>query len=182
PAQTSQMFEAWTYNSPWITDYLVFDSSATTNNTIYQLFDGAFDFVSYNNSSNAYYGVIGHGYSDSLRVGPLGRNSTNYVKSYTLTNAATLIFAAPDNGLVDNAGGVSVLVSPVGPVLGISASGLTATLRWATNDTAGFLLTQKTNLMDASWMAVTNTPVVTGANYTVTVTSSGTRFYRLQKP
>jgi hypothetical protein len=40
--QLSQIFMAWTFNSPWVTDYLVFDSSAATNASVPQLFDGAF--------------------------------------------------------------------------------------------------------------------------------------------
>ena len=39
--QLSSMWTAWTYNSPWITDYLVFDSSATSNSGESQLFAGA---------------------------------------------------------------------------------------------------------------------------------------------
>lgn len=183
PAQTNQMFEAWTYNSPWITDYLVFDSSATSNNSVYQLFDGAFDAVSFNNSSNAYYGVIAHGNSDALRVGPQGRNSTNYVKSYTLTNDATLIFVIPDNILSDNTGGVSVLVSLIGPALSIEKSGQNVTVTWPTNSPAGTFLMQKTNVADAVWSSVTNAPVIVGGKVSVAVSATNaSRFYRLQIP
>src|SRR2546423_793777 len=42
-AQISQIFTAWTYNSPWILDYLVFDAAAETNFSIPQLFDGSPD-------------------------------------------------------------------------------------------------------------------------------------------
>src|SRR4051794_25424352 len=40
-AQTNQMFSAWSYNSPWIEDYLVFPGAAATDISIPQLFDGA---------------------------------------------------------------------------------------------------------------------------------------------
>src|ERR1700690_2419231 len=40
--QTNQIFTAWTFNSPWATDYLVYDSAAAVNTSIPQLFDGAF--------------------------------------------------------------------------------------------------------------------------------------------
>jgi hypothetical protein len=178
--ETNQIFTAWTYNSPWITDYLVFDSAAATNNTIYQLFDGAFGVRSFNNASNAYHGMIADGYADVLRVGPLGRNSTNYVTHYTFTNDATLIFVIPDNILSDNNGGVSVLVRPVVP-LSITASGDSALLTWPTNHAEQFYLEQKTNLNDAAWSTVSDPVSIVNSNYAVTLPlDPSLRFFRLQ--
>ena len=37
-AQLSQIGGAWTYNTPWVTDYLAFDSSAAANPNEHQLF------------------------------------------------------------------------------------------------------------------------------------------------
>src|SRR5689334_20463778 len=37
-AQTNLIYTAWTYNYPWILDYLVFDNSASTNFSVPQLF------------------------------------------------------------------------------------------------------------------------------------------------
>ena len=70
PAQTSQIYTGWTYNSPWVTDYLVFDSAAATNNLIPQLFDGAFDTRSYTSPQAAYNGVVADGYYNVIRTGP----------------------------------------------------------------------------------------------------------------
>jgi hypothetical protein len=35
--QLSQMYTAWTYNSPWATDYMVFDAAAATNVALPQI-------------------------------------------------------------------------------------------------------------------------------------------------
>lgn len=112
PAQTSQIFTAWTYNSPWILDYLVFDSAAETNYSLPQLFDGSPEWPAYANAVLAYSASLTNGYNNLLRVGPLGRASTLLTNTVTFTNAETLIFVIPDYALSDNAGGVSVLISP----------------------------------------------------------------------
>ena len=123
-AQTNQIYTAWTFNSPWVTDYLVFDSPAATNAAIPQLFDGAFsnlkggndNFILYSTPSNAYSGAISGGFYNLIRTAATGgRDSTNDVTSYTFTSTNTLIFAVPDPGVGDNLGGVSVLVSPQPP-------------------------------------------------------------------
>ncbi len=115
--QTAQIYTAWTYNSPWIEDYLVFDSSALTNGSIPQLFDGAPDPSSFGNAIDAYNHAVATGYNVLIRPGPLGRAGTVFTNSYTLTNAATLIFVIPDYGVGDNNGGVSILVTLLsGPI------------------------------------------------------------------
>jgi hypothetical protein len=110
--QTNQIFTAWTYNSPWILDYLVFDAAAETNSSLPQLFDGSPEWPPYSNPDAAYQASLTNGYNNLIRFGPLGRASTNYANTYTFQNPARLIFVVPDYGLGDNSGGVSVFVSP----------------------------------------------------------------------
>jgi len=111
PDQTNQIFTAWTYNSPWILDYLVFDAAAETNFSLPQIFDGSPESA-YSNPDAAYQASLTNGYNDAIRIGPLGRDSSEYANTYTFQNPARLIFVIPDAGLFDNSGGVSVLVSP----------------------------------------------------------------------
>ena len=123
-AQTNQIYSGWTFNSPWVTDYLVFDKAAATNTALPQLFDGAFSntngaaagWVFYSTPAAAYAGAISNGFYNLIRTAATGgRNSTNDLTSYTFNNPTTLAFAVPDPGLFDNAGGVSVLVSQQPP-------------------------------------------------------------------
>lgn len=111
-AQTSQMFSAWTYNSPWITDYLVFDGAAATNFSLPQLFDGSPDPSSYGSAAAAYSGAISSGYCNKIRSDPAGRAGMTFLDRYAFKNNTTLIFVMPDYALGDNGGGVSVLISP----------------------------------------------------------------------
>lgn len=112
----NQIYTAWTFNSPWATDYLVFDSSAATNSSEYQLFTGATSptTVDYGSASQAYSGAIADGHYDQIVAGVGGRYNGTVETSYTFTSAETLIFAVPDYYLADNGGGVSVLISGVG--------------------------------------------------------------------
>ena len=110
PDQTNQIFTAWTYNSPWILDYLVFDAAAETI-PLPQIFDGSPESA-YGNPNDAYQASLTNGYNNAIRIGPLGRDSSEYANTYTFQNPARLIFVIPDAGLFDNSGGVSVLVSP----------------------------------------------------------------------
>jgi len=136
PAQRAQMFTAWTYNSPWTTNYMAFTTAAVGNTTVSQIFDGGSvpAGVSYNTSSpaNAYASLISSGYDNNLRLAPPGRAGTTVAdfasESYTFTSPTTVIFAVPDNGLSDNNGGVSIVVSAPEPtsaaVLAIAAGTL----------------------------------------------------------
>ncbi len=110
--QTNQIFSSWTYNSPWITDYLVFDGAAAMNTSLAQLFDGSPDPSSYDSSTAAYNSAVAGGYYDRIRTGPAGRAGTVFTNAYTFSTAETLAFAVPDNALGDNHGGVSVLIVP----------------------------------------------------------------------
>ena len=183
-AQTSQIFTAWTFNTPWLTDYLVFKSAAATDSTIAQLFDGAYtnDYNTgpwYANAATAYDAAIGNGCFNKIRPGAQGRYGTNLTTSYTFTNTTTLIFVIPDNILGDNFGGVSVLVSPVAaPTLSITATAAgQATVSW-TPATAGFVLQESPTLSPAAW-----TYSVSGAtNPAAIFTSAAAKFYRLSNP
>jgi hypothetical protein len=116
-AELASIYTAWTYNTPWATDYLVFDSSAATDPSEYQLFTGAVtplaDYPGFANATDAYNSAITGGYYDQIVSGVGGRYDGTTSTTYTFTSAETLIFAVPDYYLPDNAGGVSVLISKV---------------------------------------------------------------------
>jgi hypothetical protein len=185
--QTNQIFTAWTFNSPWGTDYLVYDSAAAVNTALPQLFDGAFSNTNgtwqlFGNASAAYSAAVSEGLYDLIRPGPAGRDGTIYTTGYTFATNETLIFVVPDYALSDNAGGVSVLVSPVTlipPVLKIVPGPGTVTLEWATN-ASGYNLQLETNRLSSPWGFVTNSSSILGTNFAVTLPISATnRFFRL---
>jgi len=183
-AQTSQIYTAWTFNTPWLTDYLVFNSAAASNSSIAQLFDGAYtnDYNTgpwYGDAATAYNTAIGNGSYNKIRPGAQGRYGTNFATSYTFTNTTTLIFVIPDFILGDNLGGVSVLVSPAAaPTLTITpAAAGQATISW-TPSMAGFVLQESPGLSPATWNYSTS-----GATNPVTIhTSAAAKFYRLSYP
>jgi hypothetical protein len=117
--QQSSMFTAWTYNSPWITSVLAFDSSAVSNSSETQLFSVAEGGPGTTGPASAYADAInGNGGTVTPyfnEIFPLIRNATPQTTvTFPLmgTGPETLIFAVPDNGLYDNAGGVSLLIAP----------------------------------------------------------------------
>ena len=178
--QTNQIYTAWTYNSPFILDYLVFDSSAATNFSVPQFFDGAQD-IGYGNAIAAYTNSFPRRTYNQLHTA--GRLGTNIVTTYTFTNTATLIFVVPDYDLSDNGGGVSVLVFP-SPILSVGVNAGLATVRWPTNNSIGFTLAQTTNLASGLWADVGPVPSVLNSNYTVTLPldASPDHFFRLHSP
>lgn len=178
PTETGEIYTGWTYNSPWIEDYLVFDSAALEDSSLSQIFDGA-QGPGFANAIEAYDDSITNNYYNVLRTAVSGgRDSTNLITSYTFTTAETLVFVIPDPGVSDNQGGVSVVVSPTGPVLSIVASaGQHATISW-TPATVGYVLQESTNLASANWINS-----VSGATNPITVTAASVRkFYRLINP
>jgi len=192
--QSNQIYTGWTFNSPWVTDYLVFDSAAATNHALPQIFDGAYSntngspagWLTFGNAAAAYNAAIIDGFYNLLRTSSSGgRDSTNNLTSYTFTSTNTLIFAIPDYALSDNAGGVSVLVSPANtiPRLSIAADTSTVTLQWPTNAT-GFTLAQNPGLQAGSWIDVGPLPAISNTNYSVTLplNKAGTTFFRLHNP
>ena len=178
--QTNQIYTAWTYNSPWILDYLVFDSSAATNSSVPQFFDGAQD-ISYGNAIAAYTNAFLRGTYNQLHTA--GRLGTNIATTYTFTNTTTLIFVVPDNVLSDNSGGVSVLVFP-SPLLSIDVNATLVTVQWRTNNSAGFKLSQTTNLASGVWTDVPQFADTLRSNYIVTMPKDGNtnHFFRLHNP
>jgi hypothetical protein len=179
-AQTNQIYTAWTYNSPWILDYLVFDSSAATNFSVPQIFDGAQD-IGYGNAIAAYTNAFLRGTYNQLHTA--GRLGTNIATTYTFTNQTTLIFVVPDYELSDNGGGVSVLVFP-SPILSVGVDASSATVRWPTNNSIGFTLAQTTNLAKGVWTDVGQVPSILNSNYSVTLPldASPNHFFRLHSP
>jgi hypothetical protein len=190
--QTNQIYTAWTFNSPWVTDYLVFDRAAATNSSMPQLFDGAYSntngssstWLLYGEPQSAYISAITNGFYNLLRTSATGgRDSTNNLTSYTFASTATLIFVIPDYVLGDNAGGVSVLVSPQPPILSIALGpGTNVTLLWPTN-AYGYKLSQTVSLNPAAWSDVLPLPGIVGTNYLEIVPGNfGNRFFRLYHP
>lgn len=120
PALTStQLAEigggAWTFNTPWTTDYMVFDSSAISNASEPQLFAGAISASgsTYGSAAAAYSAAVAGGYYD-LIVDNGGRYTGTTASQFTISGSAeTLIFVVPDYYLPDNNGIESVLITPV---------------------------------------------------------------------
>lgn len=172
--ETNEIYTGWTFNSPWATDYLVFDSAAATDGSIQQPFDGAFSNTNggaatwqfFANATEAYQGAISEGFYNLLRTAASGgRDSATDFTAYTFAFTTTLIFVIPDNALSDNAGGVSVLISPAKtvPRLSIAAGTGMVTLQWSTNS-SGFSLAQTTNLQPAIWSDVTPLLTIVSSN------------------
>jgi hypothetical protein len=101
---------AWTYNSPWISQYMAWDVSAVNNPNEHQLLTGAVGANGYGNASEAYQAAIAGGFFDTIVTGS-GRNTGTVQSSYTFTSTETLIFAVPDYFLPDNNGVVGVLIT-----------------------------------------------------------------------
>ena len=117
PAQLATVGGAWSYNTPWATDYLVYDSSALNDPNQPQLFSGAVvpktALPGYGNTGSAYSAAKAGGYDDKIVVSPGGRYHGTTAASFTLATRKTLIFAVPDYILTDNLGTVSVVVQGV---------------------------------------------------------------------
>jgi uncharacterized protein (TIGR03437 family) len=135
-SQQTSMWTAWTYNVPWVTAYLAFDISATSNASQTQLFSGAddFNFPGTGDPASAYADAV-NGYTVNStnfppfynNIYPLIRNATPQTTvTFPLvgTGPETLIFAVPDNGYQDNAGGISVLIAPAAAALNITTTSL----------------------------------------------------------
>jgi hypothetical protein len=106
---------AWTFNSPWTTDYMVFDSSAASNPNEAQLFSGAISASgsTYGSAATAYSAAVIGAYYDQIVVGG-GRYTGTTASQFTISGAPeTLIFVVPDYFLPDNNGIESVLITPV---------------------------------------------------------------------
>ena len=180
-AQTNQIFTGWTYNSPWIENYLVFDISASTNASVPQLFDGDPEWPPFSNAQDVYNASVAHGTYNQIRTGPLGRASTIRTNVYSLPQTTSLIFVVPDYGLYDNGGGVSVVIAPAQPTLSITLTNGQAKIVWPTS-AAGFNLYETDDLSSSNWSQVTTSFQVDQSNYWVALPIQGSqRFYRLSK-
>jgi hypothetical protein len=98
---------AWTYNNPWITQYMAWDAKDPSGS---QLFTGAVESQAFGNAAAAYQAAISGGYYDTIVTGS-GRNTGTVESSFTFTSTTTLIFAIPDNGVSDNSGTIGVLIT-----------------------------------------------------------------------
>ena len=106
----------WTFNSPWTTDYMVFDSSAATTPSESQLFSGAINptGTTFGSAAAAYSAAIAGGYFDQIVTGG-GRYTGTVANQFTISGSPeTLIFVVPDYFLPDNGGIDSVLIGPAG--------------------------------------------------------------------
>jgi hypothetical protein len=116
--QLAQIYTAWSYNSPWATDYMVFDSAAATNTSLPQLFSGAItppaDLPGFGSAMAAFNNAETKGYANQIVDSPGGRYTGTVKTQRAFATATTLIFAVPDTFLGDNSGGISVVISPAG--------------------------------------------------------------------
>jgi hypothetical protein len=116
--QLSQIFTAWTYNSPWITDYFVFDAAGVASSAVPDIFAGAIRPAGLSggtgSATEAFNLAVNNNFDDIIVKQPGGRITGIRTNQYTFTAAETLTFAVPDNILSDNNGGVSVLIQLTG--------------------------------------------------------------------
>lgn len=114
--QRSTMFTAWTYNSPWVTDYMVFDIAAATNSALPQLFSGAnipvAEYPGFASETDAFNRSQSEGWGNKIVNSPGGRYTGTVTTTRTFGTAQTLVFTVPDNALSDNQGGVSIVIAP----------------------------------------------------------------------
>jgi hypothetical protein len=114
-----QIFTAWTYNSPWITDYFVFNAAGAANPAVPDIFAGAIRPAGLaggtGSATEAFNLAVNNNFDDNIVKQPGGRITGTRANQYTFTSAETLTFAVPDNILSDNNGGVSIIVSPATP-------------------------------------------------------------------
>jgi hypothetical protein len=106
--QFGGVYTAWTFNSPWLTNYLVFDASGATGR---QFLTGAISPGESNGPDAAHQAAKAGGYFDQFYAYPAGVPQSEI----TFAAAKTLIFAVPDNILSGNTSGLSALVARVSP-------------------------------------------------------------------
>jgi hypothetical protein len=116
-SQLGSIYTAWSYNSPFATSYLVFNSSALNNPQESQLLYGSviptsnpLYTVGFPTAAAAYAAATSGGWDKQFYVGA-AYNSNGPQTQYTFTSAETLIFVIPDYLTSDNQAGVSILVS-----------------------------------------------------------------------
>lgn len=114
PEQLKQVGEAWTFNSPWQTNYQVFTAFKPDARAI---FAGAcssavpgMNFIpgGYGSSAEAYKAAREGHYADKIWI----TGKTDPVSTYSFESPTTLYFGIGDDGLYDNKGVLSLVVSP----------------------------------------------------------------------
>jgi hypothetical protein len=92
---------------------MVWDVAAATNFSLQQIISGASVTMGYSSAQAAFNAAVTNDYTDQLRLAPGGRYTGTPARQATFLAPQTLVFGIPDNGLFDNNGGVSVLISPI---------------------------------------------------------------------
>jgi len=125
-AQLNQIYTAWTYNSPWITDWMAWNTATISSHASQVISGGTVSRIpnystypgwnggGFNNATFAYSALTTSGCAKQIQIG--GRYTGPNVKSIEFRSAISLQFAIPDTGVGDNTGGVSVVVRRVGIV------------------------------------------------------------------
>jgi hypothetical protein len=117
--QLGETFTAWTYNSPWVTDYFVFDAAGATNFAVPNIFAGAIRPAGLaggtGSATEAFNLAVNNNFDDNIVKQPGGRITGVRANQYTFAAAEALTFVIPDNILSDNNGGVSIVISPAVP-------------------------------------------------------------------
>lgn len=193
--QIDSIWSAWSYNTPFITDLLVFDSSAASDSEQSQLFSVAGQSPGAPDAATAYSDAVnGYVNSNNATVPPFlnaiamgtrdATAQTTVTFPLTGTEQQNVIFAVPDNQLSDNIGGVSVLIAPATsapsilttcaadgqvnvtyPTINFTASGGSGTYWWSATGLPPGLTLASTG----SPAALTGTPTFTGS-YTAKIT------------
>lgn len=92
----------------------------------------------------------------------------------------TLSISSQRNGTGVSYGIDNIVVQPT-PSLAVVDDSTRLVFTWPTN-TLGFTLQSASNCVAGSWSAITNTPSVTGSNYSVTILPTWeSRFFRLRR-
>ncbi|HEX4414727.1 MAG TPA: PEP-CTERM sorting domain-containing protein [Lacipirellulaceae bacterium] len=114
--QLGQIYTAWSYNYPWATDYMVFDSAAATDASLPQLFSGAItppaQLPGFGSADAAFNNAEKEGFANEIFDSPGGRYTGTVKLQRSFATATTLIFVVPDNALGDNTGGISIVIAP----------------------------------------------------------------------
>src|SRR6478609_301075 len=88
--QLGQIFTAWTYNSPWITDYFVFDAAGASNPSVPDIFAGAIRpsglASGTGSATEAFNLAVTNNFDDIIVKQPGGRITGTRVNQYTFTS------------------------------------------------------------------------------------------------
>jgi hypothetical protein len=142
------------------------NASATLNGSVITGGNAAIDYFQYGldttygttTSSNNVASGTGGVVTFSSKISDLAQNTVYHYQAVAIIDGIT--FYGNDQSIIQS----------VPPTLQITSGVNQANLLWATNNSAGYSLTSATNLVPpVTWSAVTNSPVVVGDQYLVTV-------------